>query len=672
MGDDSLFIIGFDILPSQSPRSKTSPKFSCAILHNGVVLNEYPEVSRRDLLDLVREIHPKYLATDNIFEIVPDSKSMFGLLSRMPAETKLVQVTGVPPNQIPLKILARRYRLQSAGRLIPLDSAKIAAQLAYLGVGHRLECFGEQTEVRVTRGRKTGSGGQSANRYRRRLHSEIQQVTRFIESELKAAGIEYDTDIRDSDFGYESARLVAYAPLPAIRGLVESKRGSDFNVFVSPVRKRVEFLPLEPQHIPAEVTPRYFILGIDPGTTAALCLVSLDGSVDFLASRKGLTRADIIRLVYQHGIPVIVATDVTPVPHLVKKIASTVNVGIFNPERQIPVADKQELARHFCREIEIRNAHERDALTAAIYAYRSVLPKLEQIDRKAHEEQLMVDRNSLKALVIRGMTVNEALASLVREEPEVVELTSGQPSHEESLTQARFDALAEKNEALDATNRTLMEKNDDLKRLVEYLKFRESELQRSLDIVNRENYWRVKRDREIAKKDSELSQASAEADRLGRQVLDLTKRIELFRGVRRLEMRGDTVAVKTIPHFTREAIEAYVRKVGLKPGDIVLFEDASGGGPHTATILIDRGIRAVIVDTPLSHLSEEELVKAQVPVIQAKDVELQRIEEFAFISRRKFEKLFQIFTKQVREKARKMGEDDLVEAVERYRRQIER
>jgi predicted RNase H-like nuclease (RuvC/YqgF family) len=672
MGEDSVFIVGFDILPSQSPRSTTSPRYSCAIIHNGVVLNEYPEISRRDLLDLVREIRPKYLATDNILEIVPDSKSVFALLSRIPTETKLVQVTGVPPNQVPLKILARRYKLRSGGHLTPLAAATIAAQLAHLGVGHRLECFGEQTEVRVTRGRKTGSGGQSANRYRRRLHSEIQQVTRFIESQLKAAGIEHDTDIRDSDFGYESSRLVAYAPLPAIKGLVESRRGSDFNVFVSPVRKRVEFVPLEPQGVPAELVPQYFILGIDPGTTAALCLVSLDGRVSFLTSRKGLTRADIIRLVYQHGIPVIVATDVTPVPHLVKKIASTVNLTVFTPERPIPVAEKQETAREFSQEVRIKNAHERDALTAAIYAYRDVLPRLEQIDNKAREEQLMVDRNHLKALVIRGMAINEALASLVQEAPEAVEVATQQPAREEVLTQARFDALAGKNEALEAENRTLAEQNTDLGRLVEYLKFRESELQHSLDIVSRDNYWRVKRDREIAKKDSELSHTSVETDRLRGQVSDLTKRIELFKGVRRLEMRGDTIAVKAIPHFTREGIDAYMRKVGLKSGDVVLFEDASGGGPHTAAMLVEREIKAVIVDTPLSHLSEQELVKAQIPVIQAKDVELQRIEEFAFISRRKFEKLFQVFTKDVREKARKKSEDDLVEAVERYRRQIER
>ena len=119
-------------------------------------------------------------------------------------------------------------------------------------------------------------------------------------------------------------------------------------------------------------------------------------------------------------------------------------------------------------------------------------------------------------------------------------------------------------------------------------------------------------------------------------------------------------------------IEEYIQNVGLKSGDIVLFEDASGGGPQTAGLLINRGIRAVIVDTPLSHLSEEELVHSVIPVINAEEVELQRVDEFAFISRKKFEKQLQSFIAKVREEARQRGEDELVELVERYRREIER
>jgi predicted RNase H-like nuclease (RuvC/YqgF family) len=89
-------------------------------------------------------------------------------------------------------------------------------------------------------------------------------------------------------------------------------------------------------------------------------------------------------------------------------------------------------------------------------------------------------------------------------------------------------------------------------------------------------------------------------------------------------------------------------------------------------MLIDRKIRAVIVDTPLSHLSMAELVNAIIPVIDAKEVELKRVDEFAFVNRKKFEQKLQEFMKRVQEQARIKGEDRLVAIIEKYRREIER
>ncbi|NOR38304.1 MAG: DUF460 domain-containing protein, partial [Candidatus Thorarchaeota archaeon] len=502
MGDDSVFIMGFDILPSKSPRSKTAPKFACVIMRNGTILSEYPEISRTNLLKLTREISPKWLCTDNIFEIVPDSKSLFKFVEKLPHETRLVQVTGVPPRQVALKRLAKRHGLSVRGKPNPLESARLAAHLAWLGVGHSLECFGEQTEIKVTRGRKMGKGGQSANRYRRKIHSEVQQMTRFIESQLKTASIEYDIDIRHSDFGYASSRIVAYAPLPVITRLVERKRGGDFNVIIAPVRKRTEFVPLESGPVSTQLQPRFFILGIDPGTTAAICLLSLDGRVHLLKSKKSFTRADIIRLVYEHGIPVMVATDVPRIPHFVEKIGKTVNAKIYAPSRPIPVADKQELARELSG-VRIRNAHERDALTAAVYAYRSMLPKFQQIEHKVREEQIAVDRSHLKALILKGMSMNEAISSLIQEESEPIDIEPEPDDPEEELTQERFDAIRSKLDALRAENRLFEDRVEDLERLVEFLRFRESELTYSLDIVAQKNHWNIKRDREVVKKQSE-------------------------------------------------------------------------------------------------------------------------------------------------------------------------
>ena len=674
MGDDNepVFIIGFDILPSYSPKSKKAPKFACVTMLDGVILSEYPEISRGALLKLTREINPKWLCTDNIFEIVPDSKSLFRLVDRIPTETRIVQVTGVPPRQIALKILARHHGLNVKGKPTALESAHLAAQLASKGVGHSLECFSEQSEIKISRGKKPGRGGQSANRYRRRIHSEIQQMTRHIESQLKEAAIDYDIDIRKSDFGYSSARLVTNAPLPVIRNLIESKKSGDWKVLISPVRKRVEFVPLEPKTT-ASIKPRYFILGVDPGTTAAYCLLTLDGRVQALRSGKGLTRADMIREVYEKGMPVMVASDVPQVPHFVEKIASTINAAVYTPQKPIPVSEKQELAREYSDTIRVRNAHERDALTAAVFAYRSIQSKLQQIDRMIREEQLQIDRNHLKALVIKGTSINEARATLERLDSEIPEpIPEIRKEPEEELTQERYDALWTKTEQLSLDNRLLLDKLDDFQRFIEFLRFRESELSDSLDIVNQENFWKIKRDREVEKSKSALKKAQREADDLKKQMKTLKSRLELLKGVKHLEIRGDMLAVKVIPQFTRESIDEYNKKVGLKLGDIILFEDASGGGPQTAGMLIEREVRALVIDTPLSHLPKDELVKALIPVIDAKDVELQRVDEFAFISRKKFDKIFQVFIKEVREQARVKGEEQLVELVEKYRREIER
>ncbi len=672
MGNETEFIMGFDILPQYSPRSKTSPRFACVVFRDGIVLSEHAELSKHALLRLVNEVTPRFLATDNIFEIVPDSKSIFGLMDKIPLETKLVQVTGVPPHQVSLKTLARRHKINIRGKPSPLDSARIAAVLASMGVGHSIEGFSAQTEIKVTRGRKMGRGGQSANRYRRRLHSQIQQMTRHIEAELKSADIEYDLDVRVSDFGYSSSRIIAYAPLPAIRALIEPKRGGDFNILISPVRKRVEFLPLEPKPLPTHIRPRYFILGIDPGTTAAICLLTLNGRIHLLVSKKNLTRADIIRLVYEHGIPIMVATDVPNPPQLIEKIAGIANAVVYSPSHPIPVSDKQEVARQFADRHKVKNAHERDALTAAVYAYRSIVSKLRQIDKKVRDEHLSVDRSQLKALVIKGMPVNEAIARLTHVDSEPVEVPTLVPV-EEPLTQERFDALLKKYNDLKEETQTLNARIEDQQRLIEFLRFRESELEESLKIIKRENYWKIKRDREIEKKQNQIRSLQRENDRLRRRLDDLNRRFELLRGVKRLEIRGDMLAVKTIEKFTQESIEKYMKRVSpIKRGDIILFEDASGGGPQTASILIDRSIRAVIIATPISHLARDALVSAQIPVIDAADVELRRIDEFAFISRKKFDHQLFTFQKRARELARQKSEEHLIELIEEYRHEAER
>ena len=263
--------------------------------------------------------------------------------------------------------------------------------------------------------------------------------------------------------------------------------------------------------------------------------------------------------------------------------------------------------------------------------------------------------------------MSEAISKITRDDSEEIKPIPEEPVADEPLTQERYDALMKKHNDLHDEHDLLCEKLEDANRFIEYLRFREDELAQSLEIINRDNYWRVKRDREVTKKASELKSVKREDEKLRERVHQLEKRLDRLVGVKRLEMRGDMLAIKTIPQFTRESIDEYLRKVGLRPGDIVLFEDASGAGPQTANLLIEREIRAVIIDNPLSHLSGEALIEAIIPVIDAESVELQRIDEFAFISRKKFEKQMQDFMTDVKEKARQRSEEQLIGIVDEYR-----
>jgi len=94
-----------------------------------------------------------------------------------------------------------------------------------------------------------------------------------------------------------------------------------------------------------------------------------------------------------------------------------------------------------------------------------------------------------------------------------------------------------------------------------------------------------------------------------------------------MEVRGEGTAVKVIAAFTKESIAETKEKYGLKTGDVVFLENPSGGGTATAQILVEAGIRAVIIPEDISHAAEETFFKGDVPVL--KDILLERAEDFA-------------------------------------------
>ena len=72
----------------------------------------------------------------------------------------------------------------------PMQEAEAAARLAAANVGHEVRAFENTTTVKVSRGRSTGGGGWSEDRYTRKIHGAVKRRAREVESTLTEAGLE--------------------------------------------------------------------------------------------------------------------------------------------------------------------------------------------------------------------------------------------------------------------------------------------------------------------------------------------------------------------------------------------------------------------------------------------------------------------------------------------------
>src|SRR5659263_678832 len=148
-----------------------------------------------------------------------------------------------------------------------------------------------------------------------------------------------------------------------------------------------------------------------------------------------------------------------------------------------------------------------------------------------------------------------------------------------------------------------------------------------------EVYKKLKKEKTIQLKDMDIQRLHDKISEKNKRISDLNDRIHKLKRVRRLEISGRVLPVKIIFSFTKDSILKTQETVGIKKEDIILLKDASGGGTITAKMIADLGVRALIVCNDMSHAAQEELFNLSVPVLRAKDVNIQfdSIEELAVI-----------------------------------------
>jgi predicted RNase H-like nuclease (RuvC/YqgF family) len=400
-------------------------------------------------------------------------------------------------------------------------------------------------------------------------------------------------------------------------------------------------------------------VGIDPGTTVGIAILSLDGELLYLKSFRGIAPDEVVKLIAEYGKPAVVASDVTPMPGSVEKIRRSFNAIPASPGIEVSAEEKIALGKTFG----YSNDHERDALTAALLTYRNYKNIFSRIEKKIPQN---LDLELVKFYVIRGDSIEAAIEKVKilnePEKPKPRELIEKPEDRtiDESLLKMR-DTVQRQNEQI----QHLQEYLDELKKELLSKDRKISKLQSRLNGFKKEAYKEVRRLKEIQIKDETIENLKKEESHKNKTIKELRRRSNKLRKIQKMEVRGEGTAVKVIAAFTKESITETKEKYGLKTGDVVFLENPSGGGASTAQILVEAGIRAVIIPEDISHAAEETFFRGDVPVL--KDILLERAEDFAMAEPETLKAAIANWEKEADEKRHRAKQDELQSLFEEYK-----
>ena len=607
-------------------------------------------VSHRKLRRRIEAEEPAIVATDNAYELAADKDALVRLLRSLPHGTSLVQVTGDERPE-PLSRVASRHGVPYGKK--PMKEAEASARLAAANVGYEVSAFTDTTTVKVSRGRSTGSGGWSQDRYTRRIHGNVKRRAREVESELDDAGLEYEMDVTEKYGGYSNAVFSVEARPQDIP--VTAHRSGDTRVEIDRERRDgIEFEPLVKRR-------DRVIVGIDPGTTTAAAVIGLDGAVFDVFSTRTADTAEVIEWLVERGRPVIVAADVTPMPETVERFRRSFEAAGWTPTSDLPVDEKL----HRTREATYDNDHERDALAAALFAFDD---HEDQFERVGERTPAGIDRAEVIARVVADeQSVEGALADLRDDDGEEEEESGPEPRELSEQEQRVRD--------LESQVERLTEHVDDLRTELNERDAEIEELESELSDARREERLEARRDREVTRIRRENSRLERERDEARETVEELEEKLARMKTLWKLDHDDfadvaegrNLVPVKVIEQFTKRAIREADEQYGLAAGDVVYLRDASGAGRATAERLAETEPRVVLRTGGLSDAAREVLFEHGVPVGPAEDVTIQEVDELAVARESDVEAVIDDWERRAAERKRERTEAMVDEIISEHR-----
>jgi uncharacterized protein len=428
--------------------------------------------------------------------------------------------------------------------------------------------------------------------------------------------------------------------------------------------------------------------------TVGVAILDLSGQILNVTSFKEVSRAEITKHIINYGKTVLVATDVHIPPKMVKKMAASLNSKIYFPNKDLAVSAKNELVDDYIysndknltprsqdnNELIPQNAHERDALAAAIQGFKKYQKKLEQIERRTENLELtskMVD--DIKILVINEIPITKAINATM-----------------DKLT--HFNTLKDEKSLDDDINSDLMSENSPeiVIRLQNKVKSQEkqiknlqkkniileddlrdnqneiSQLENKIQKLQYQYSQNILHKKEIATKTSIIRGIQEKYYHEKELRKTLEGQLESIKRMRSMELSREASPVKIIESFSKDGIREATSSRNIKSGDVVLLRSSEGGGSHTASLIVNLGVKAVITTDKMSHQAKEEFQKRMIPLLEEGSVELKMADDFAVIMSEDLEREIEKWNNNQKEKLKKEERNKLLKIMDDYKAQRKR
>ena len=370
------------------------------------------------------------------------------------------------------------------------------------------------------------------------------------------------------------------------------------------------------------------IVGVDPGVTVGLAVISLNGQPILVESRRDWSLTELLKRISEIGEPTLISSDVSPASEILKNLSHKLNAVLFVPPISLGAEEKRHIARDYADAygLKLKNAHEVDALAAAVKAYKYYERKFKNVEARMKSAPIRVSVDEVKDLVVRGYSTKQAINYLQNADryksPPIVK----KPIPKEEKMKALIEELQSRLADERRKTKSLRESNKRLRERIKSLKAEIFLLKETIKKIESEQSAQVRREREYSLLLDELKKAKARVKEYSAKLEEYKRRFNEMQRLRHLESQGRLILLKPIEAFTERGLRKAFQLYGIRAGDSVLLLNPSGGGPATAEELAKRGVKTVVTKGRMSHNALEIFEKYMIPVIPRKNIQIEWIE----------------------------------------------